>query len=533
MKKHIFSLIIISAVFLSFNIVNAEEANWCHNFNESMKLTSEGAEVSALQTALFQQGFYDQEITGDFDQYTHLAVIKFQEKYKAEILTPSRLARGTGFVGKSTKAKLNKLYGCATSSQATAVPLSCTNYFDKTCPSNCTINSDADCCANNGKYWLKTSWSYACYDTNYGSGCIAGQMCSLVPDGCCPNWCFSDSDYDCCVQAGKCWTNNQCGICPSVGKTATTTSNASSSLTAPKIATSTKATTTTSKLSTSTVYCVDTDNGVEQYVYGKVYEKNNISYYDACEGNQIKEWYCSGLGKAYKYIDCPSGCIDGVCRKSEGNSTTTNVVCTDSENGKNYYSAGYSVHGTGNLVNYDICIDNNTVKENFCDNGYYNYQFYTCPRGCQNNACINDGSYQDPDSSALPAASSTVSASTTASSAICTDSDRGRNYYLKGSGSGWSEDDELIKFSDVCYKETSAESSAYCSGSACYLAENYCEGKSLKTELGIKCPNGCKDGACLSATASKEAAIEDMKDQLANISLMIPKLLEELRKLMQ
>jgi hypothetical protein len=477
--------------------------------------------VSALQTALFQEGLYEQEITGNFDQYTHLAVIKFQEKYKKEVLTPSRLTRGTGFVGKSTKAKLNKLYGCATSSQATATPLSCTNHFDSICPSNCTTNSDADCCASNGKYWLKTSWNYACYDTNYGTGCIAGQMCSAIPDGCCPNWCLSDSDYDCCVQAGKCWTNNQCGLCPTTGKTATTTLNASSSLVAPKVATSTKATSTISKISTSTVDCVDTDDGIEQYIYGRVYEKNKISYYDTCEGSQIKEWYCSDQGKTYKYINCPLGCVDGVCRKNTGNGTSTNVVCSDSDKGKDYYVPGKVGHGEGFLINYDVCIDNNTIKENFCDNGYYNYEFYTCSRGCQNNACIKDNSYEEStssDSDIIP------------SVAECIDSDKGKNYYIEGFGSGWDKDNELIESSDFCYKETSNNSTSSCSGSGCYLAENYCEEKYLKTYLGIKCPYGCSEGACLSAATPKTQSLEDLQNQLANISIMILQLFERLKK---
>ena len=534
MKKYIFSSIIILTVLAAFNVVNAQETVWCHNFDENLKITMEGNEVSALQTALFQEGLYEEKITGKFDQYTFNSLIKFQEKYKKDILTPNRLLKGTGFFGISTRAKINKLYGCALMTQATSTTastsaLSCTNYFDSICPSSCTANSDADCCASNGKYWLKTSWNYACYDTNYGSGCIAGQMCSLVPDGCCPNWCFSDSDYDCCVQAGKCWTNNQCGICPTPVKTATTTLNSTSSVLNSKTATSTSATSSILKISTSTVDCVDSDKGIEQYVYGKVVEKIYASYYDTCEGNMLKEWYCSDTGKDYKYIDCPSGCIDGVCKKSTGNSTSTNVVCNDSDFGKDYYIAGKVGHGDGFLVNYDICIDNNTIKENFCDKGYYNYEFYTCPRGCQNNACIRENNYEITTSSV----SNVISPNVMISTAGCTDSDAGKDYYLKGSGSGWNTSNELIKFTDTCYKDISANSTSSCSGSACYLAENYCEGKYAKTELGIKCPNGCKDGACLSTTASETKSILDMQNQIASLTAMISQLLAKIKMMTQ
>ncbi|KKW22643.1 MAG: hypothetical protein UY66_C0035G0002 [Parcubacteria group bacterium GW2011_GWC1_51_35] len=36
------------------------------------------------------------------------------EQYRSEILVPNGLARGTGFVGVSTRAKLNALFGCVT-----------------------------------------------------------------------------------------------------------------------------------------------------------------------------------------------------------------------------------------------------------------------------------------------------------------------------------------------------------------------------------------------------------------------------------
>jgi len=85
---------------------------WCHNFNINLRHGDSGQEVRALQTALEKQDFYERVITGNFDEYTAAAVVAFQEKYRENILAPSGLPRGTGFVGPATRAKLNELFSC-------------------------------------------------------------------------------------------------------------------------------------------------------------------------------------------------------------------------------------------------------------------------------------------------------------------------------------------------------------------------------------------------------------------------------------
>ena len=68
-------------------------------------------EVRCLQQQLKEAAVYPEGfITGNFGQLTLAAVIRFQEKYSAEILAPLGLTQGTGYVGPATRAKLNQLF---------------------------------------------------------------------------------------------------------------------------------------------------------------------------------------------------------------------------------------------------------------------------------------------------------------------------------------------------------------------------------------------------------------------------------------
>ncbi len=62
-------------------------------------------EFLASQKDIYPEGL----ITGFFGTLTQKAVIRFQEKYSSEILIPLGLTSGTGFVGPSTRAKINQI----------------------------------------------------------------------------------------------------------------------------------------------------------------------------------------------------------------------------------------------------------------------------------------------------------------------------------------------------------------------------------------------------------------------------------------
>lgn len=69
-------------------------------------------QVKCLQEFLKSQGsdiYPEGFVNGNFYTLTQKAVIRFQEKYASEILAPAGESRGTGYVGPSTRAKINQL----------------------------------------------------------------------------------------------------------------------------------------------------------------------------------------------------------------------------------------------------------------------------------------------------------------------------------------------------------------------------------------------------------------------------------------
>ncbi|MBU3942521.1 peptidoglycan-binding protein [Patescibacteria group bacterium] len=84
----------------------------CDNISQTMNIGSRGSSVSCLQEFLKNQGadvYPEGLVTGYFGNLTKQAVIRFQEKYTSEILTPIGLSIGSGYVGKMTLSKINLL----------------------------------------------------------------------------------------------------------------------------------------------------------------------------------------------------------------------------------------------------------------------------------------------------------------------------------------------------------------------------------------------------------------------------------------
>ncbi len=105
------------------------------DFSRSLKVGMSGDDVKALQVAMNRDpetrvsevgaGSPGNE-TSYFGSATKHAVIKFQEKYRAEILTPVGLTVGSGFFGEKTRNKLTELYGVTKNIGNISAPLSTT-----------------------------------------------------------------------------------------------------------------------------------------------------------------------------------------------------------------------------------------------------------------------------------------------------------------------------------------------------------------------------------------------------------------------
>jgi len=85
-----------------------------YKFEKTLRYGQKSDDVKYLQIFLKAQGteiYPEGLVTGNFLSLTQQAVIRFQEKYASEILTPLGLEKGTGFVGEKTRTKINQLLG--------------------------------------------------------------------------------------------------------------------------------------------------------------------------------------------------------------------------------------------------------------------------------------------------------------------------------------------------------------------------------------------------------------------------------------
>jgi hypothetical protein len=107
----------IARVQAQINAILAERGQLvsCQKFDNNLYYgLNNNSEVKCLQEFLKSQGpdvYPEGLVTGNFLSLTQAAVIRFQEKYAGEILTPLGFEKGTGFLGPKTRAKINQMLG--------------------------------------------------------------------------------------------------------------------------------------------------------------------------------------------------------------------------------------------------------------------------------------------------------------------------------------------------------------------------------------------------------------------------------------
>ncbi len=211
------------------------------------------------------------------------------------------------------------------------------------------------------------------------------------------------------------------------------------------------------------------------------YEYSTWECRDGSKGEETSSSACKSVDMWLQYGKeaCESKCNEaqGMCGlyTYKVDTPCDYDVCEDSDGGIDYYEKGTAFGSNSNPIydNKDLTDNcygpNNALTEFYCEDGQTTYDYYACPNGCKDGACVKE----EEES--------------------CTDSDSGKNYYVKGSTRGYSNAPaELVVWEDCCRRISDGK----CVSESTQLKETFCEDKWVVHE-SYNCPNGCKDGACL------------------------------------
>ncbi|MFH1503244.1 MAG: hypothetical protein ABIE36_01145 [Candidatus Diapherotrites archaeon] len=139
-------------------------------------------------------------------------------------------------------------------------------------------------------------------------------------------------------------------------------------------------------------FCTDSDGGMNYFIYGTTTDSLG-AVSDGCSilnDNTLTEYYCSGNSKAHVNYLCPSGCQNGACIGKENNNDEENSLCTDSDEGMNYFIYGTTTDSLGAVSDGCSILNDNTLTEYYCSGNSKSRVNYICPNGCQNGACMRE-----------------------------------------------------------------------------------------------------------------------------------------------
>jgi len=274
------------------------------------------------------------------------------------------------------------------------------------------------------------------------------------------------------------------------------------------------------------IACTDSDGGKNYYVYGEVDYGDGTGAADTCndmEQNVLIENYCENTVRKWINYECPNGCENGACVKDEtlfyiadisGMKSTYNagdkikliVKGIESDGSPASDEEGYNVqYYTYSTSNPDYYLQEFIPSGNYngrYDDGYWYLEYWApkkagkyytevilyCSR--ENSECWL------PSNRGGKEYRKKLYFTVTDSAKECTDSDGGKEYYVKGSISGkYIETNQDVDIDDVCTLNEQLIGSCE-EGSNCKLVEYYCENGYVNL-ITYECPNGCKYGACI------------------------------------
>jgi hypothetical protein len=160
--------------------------------------------------------------------------------------------------------------------------------------------------------------------------------------------------------------------------------------------------------------CTDSDGGKNHDVKGYVQvlgsgrQEDSCTYHSDRDVHELYERYCDedGNSKVEAFI-CPYKCAYGACieepdEQEQEEEQEPEIICTDSDGGKDYYVQGMVENTEYNRANWDSCnydtIQNiDYVIEFYCDeNANVRTDSIACPYKCREGACIEEPEPQDP-----------------------------------------------------------------------------------------------------------------------------------------
>ncbi|OGZ80557.1 MAG: hypothetical protein A2360_02245 [Candidatus Staskawiczbacteria bacterium RIFOXYB1_FULL_32_11] len=518
---------------------------WCYNFTKNLRIGDIGTgDVDSLRKILQKEGILSSDVNpyeDDFSEQLASVVSEFQEKYADEILKPSGLKRGTGYVGPATRKKLNALYGCSVACTMDAKQCSDGSYVSRTgpkcefakCPETITVREQVKCIFNNsiteqkcysadsggsrfscsgintcvmdvfGAKGEKIEWKSSCGGLTStkidGENEYANFNCSTISqcrvDSDCPQiYCFTTPcPVNKCIE-GKCISSSTTNKPPVIsGVSGPTTLNVG-------------------QTGTWTITASDPENGILSYSvnWGDISTSPSVSISARTQTTTFTYTYYSvGVYKVgFDVYDNAGNATQSIITVNVGNSTATNCgkliyFCSNDSPFCNY-STNLAVDnyaqnsGCVEVVKHilpkvlDLSTDSLALQYKvqavptflFIDkNGCYDTILKASARTTEN--IIKDiANFQCP--SAQP-------------SITCTDSDGGENYFVKGVLN--QKHGPLGINTDTCFTRTAGSTEARqlyscIGGNNCYVYELYCNSTNDVNFKEINCPNGCENGLC-------------------------------------